>query len=298
MVDFEQNTVLELAYGRVEMNQTDDPNRQLFAESRGAVPGRGRLKGRHILVVGGGHQKVDDADAPIGNGRAICELAAREGAVVGCIDISRDAAEDVCRSIEAFGGTAFPIVADVRDPAAVACSIKEFVAAAGKLDGLVLNVGITSGLSLSQITTGHWDNLFAVNLRSHMLYAQVALEVMCEGSSIVFISALAAYRPIVNQPAYEVSKAGIITLARSVAKAGEPRGIRSNCILPGLIDTPLGRLEGQRRPNRGRSVPFGRQGTGWEVAYPVVFLLSHEASYVNAQEIAVDGGNHSGIVRA
>jgi len=280
------------------MSGQDDPNRQVFAEASGKAPGRGRLTGRRVLVVGGGQQHIDDTDAPIGNGRAICELAAREGAVVGCIDRSAEAAQDVCRSITRTGGTAFPVVADVREPAAVAASVEEFLAKAGGLDGLVLNVGITSGLPLSQITVDRWDDDFAVNLRSHMLYAQKALEVMDEGSAIVFISSLAAHRVVVNQPAYEVSKAGILTLSRSVAKAGEPRGIRANCIVPGLIDTPLGRLEGRRRTDRARVMPFGRQGTGWEVAYPVIFLLSHEASYVNAQEFAVDGGYHVGIVRA
>jgi NAD(P)-dependent dehydrogenase (short-subunit alcohol dehydrogenase family) len=276
----------------------NDPNRQVFAEGRGHAPGRGRLAGRRVLVVGGGQQPIDDADAPVGNGRAICELVAREGAIVGCIDVSRVAAVEVTKSIQAQSGRAFPIVADVRDPEAVAASVRTFVGEVGGLDGLVLNVGITSGLPLSSITVERWDNDFAVNLRSHMLYAQQAMEVMDDGGAIVFVSSLAAYRVVVNQPAYEVSKAGILTLARSVAKAGEPRGIRSNCILPGLIDTPLGRLEGRRRTDRARSVPFGRQGTGWEVAYPVVFLLSHEASYVNAQEFAVDGGYHTGIVRA
>ncbi|WP_173934000.1 SDR family oxidoreductase [Chelativorans sp. Marseille-P2723] len=280
------------------MSAPDDPNRQVFAEGRGQAPGRGRLEGRRVLVVGGGQQAIDEADAPVGNGRAICELAAREGALLGCVDISETAAEEVCASIVSKGGKAIPIQADVSDPDAVTRSMAEFVSRAGGIDGLVLNVGITSGLPLSQITVERWDKDFAVNLRSHMLYAQKGLEVMDDGGSIVFISSLAAYRVVVNQPAYEVSKAGILTLSRSVAKAGEPRGIRSNCVLPGLIDTPLGRLEGRRRADRARAVPFGRQGTGWEVAYPVIFLLSHEASYVNAQEFAVDGGYHAGIVRA
>ena len=280
------------------MGDRDDPNRQIFAEGRGQAQGRGRLRGRRVLVVGGGQQPIDDADAPVGNGRAICELAAREGATVGCVDLSRAAADEVANAIASQGGKAFPIVADVSDPPAIAASVDAFIERAGGLDGLVLNVGITSGLPLSEITTERWDNDFAVNLRSHMLYAQKAVQAMEEGGSIVFISSLAAWRVVVNQPAYEVSKAAILTLARSVAKAGEPRGIRSNCILPGLIDTPLGRLEGRRRTDRARTVPFGRQGTGWEVAYPVIFLLSHEASYVNAQDFAVDGGYHAGIVRS
>jgi NAD(P)-dependent dehydrogenase (short-subunit alcohol dehydrogenase family) len=89
----------------------------------------------------------------------------------------------------------------------------------------------------------------------------------------------------------------LLALSRSVAKAGQPKGIRCNALLPGLIDTPMGRDEGRRRGgSRARTVPFGRQGSGWEVAYTALFLLSHEASYVNAQSLAVDGGYHFGIV--
>jgi len=280
------------------MADTVDPNRQLFAESLGMAPGRGRLARRRILVVGGGQRAIDDPDPPIGNGRAICELAAREGAAVVVLDNVADAADAVTEAIRARGGKAWTQVADVSDPDAIGPSVRRAAEMMGGLDGVVLNVGITSGIPLSKLTAGAWDFDFAVNLRSHMLYSQQALEVMPDGSAIVLISSIAAWRPTVNQPSYEVSKAGIITLGGSVAKAGEPRGIRCNVILPGLIDTPLGRHEGRRRLERARAVPLGRQGTGWDIAYPTVFLLSPEAAYINAQAITVDGGYHKGIVRA
>lgn len=274
-----------------------DPMRQVFAEGLGVAPGLNRMRGRKILVVGGGQRTIPDPDPPIGNGRAVTELLAREGASVVCLDKSDEAATAVCNVITRSGGVAFPDTADVSDPVAIVTAMDRAVQKLGGLDGLVLNVGITLGLPLAKQSAKDWDFEFAVNVRSHMLFSQRALEVMAPGSSIVIVSSIGAFRPVVESPAYESSKLALLALSRSVAKAGQPKGIRCNALLPGLIDTPMGRDEGRRRGgSRARTVPFGRQGSGWEVAYTALFLLSHEASYVNAQSLAVDGGYHFGIV--
>jgi NAD(P)-dependent dehydrogenase (short-subunit alcohol dehydrogenase family) len=107
----------------------------------------------------------------------------------------------------------------------------------------------------------------------------------------VFISSVSGLRPGSLLPAYDASKAGIFGLCRHVAFEGARRGVRANVVVPGLIDTPLGRLASQGRPSRERTpVPLGRQGTGWEVAYATIFLLSDEASYITGQSLVVDGG--------
>jgi len=116
------------------------------------------------------------------------------------------------------------------------------------------------------------------------------------GSPIVLMSSLASLRAGRN-PAYETSKAAQVSLARNVAFAGEPKGIRCNSVLPGLMDTPMGRDATRHRPGRAVAVPFDRQGTGWEVAYACLFLTSDESSYVNAHALQVDGGLAYGVVR-
>lgn len=275
-----------------------DPSRQMYAETLGRAPSRGRLRGRRVLVIGAGQRDIPEETPPIGNGRAISVLFAREGASVACVDLSSSAVDDTVKQVESEGGTAFAEAADVRDAELIAPLLRRCVAKLGGLDGLVLNVGISNALPLAQQTASAWDDEYAVNVRSHMLFAQTALEVMDPGSSIVLMSSLAAHRNTGRNPAYESSKAAQVALARAIAVAGEAKAIRCNAVCPGLMDTPMGRDATRRRPNRAIAVPFGRQGTGWEVAYATLFLISHEASYVNAIAMLVDGGLGIGVTRS
>lgn len=275
-----------------------DASRQMYPESLGQAPGLGRLKGRRILVVGAGQRPIPEASPPVGNGRAISVLFAREGAQVACVDISPEALRATCDQVRAEGGTAIEEVADVSDAASIAPLVRRCAEQMGGLDGMVLNVGISMALPLAQQTAEHWDHEYAVNVRSHMLFGQIGLEVMSPGASIVLMSSLAALRCASGNPAYESSKAAQVSLARSIARAGESRGIRCNAVLPGFMDTPMGRDASRRRPSRAVAVPFGRQGTGWEAAYACLYLVSHESSYVNATSLLVDGGLAVGVTRA
>ncbi len=249
------------------------------------------LEGRRILVVGAGTRRTDDPDAPVGNGRAIAVVAGREGAAVACADVDAEACAATVALVAAEGATAHALTADVTD--ADACA--ELVAAAedvlGGLDGLVCNVGVGAGMGMTGTTAEQWDAVFAVNVRSHFLLAQAALPRLPEGGSIVFISSIAGLVPGSRIPAYDSSKSALTGLCRQVAAEGARRGVRANVVAPGLIDTPLGRLATGNRPSRTKApVPLGRQGTAWEVAEPVAFLLSDRAGYITSQLLAVDGG--------
>jgi len=268
---------------------TEEAERPLPAESRGAAPGRGRLHGRRILVVGGGQRTVDAATDSVGNGRAMSVLFAREGARVAVADKSRKAAEATAALI---GPEATVIEADIADPESIARMMAAAVETLGGLDGLALNVGVGVGaLGLEGATAADWDATLAINLRGPMLCCRAAMPHMTEGGAIVFISSIAGLKPGSRLPAYDASKSALHGLMRHVAFEGARRGVRANVVCPGLMDTPLGRAATQGRPSRGRTpVPLGRQGTGWETAYAALFLISDESAYVDGQILAVDGG--------
>lgn len=269
-----------------------DPKRHVFSEALGAAPSRNRMDGRAILVVGAGQRRLqDESRPPVGNGRAISLLCAREGAAIACADADAQASEETVGLIRQGGGRAAPIIADVADPDAIERMVNDSCAALGHLDGLVLNVGIGGPSGLANQTADAWDAALAVNLRSHMLACKHALPLLRPGSAIVFISSTASLRPGTRIPSYDASKAALAALCRHVALEGEDLGIRANVIAPGPIDTPLGRDASRGRPARStQRLPFGREGTAWEVAYAALFLLSHEASFINAQVIVADGG--------
>ena len=272
-----------------------DPERYVrpeSAESRGQAPGRGRLAGRRILVVGGGQRTFDAATDPVGNGRAMSLLFAREGARVAVADRVRESAETTVATIEKEGGQGVVVEADVAYEEQIVRMVAEAEQALGGLDGMVCNVGIGVGaLGLARVVAAEWDATFAVNIRAPMLCCREALPKLAHGSSIVFISSIAGLKPGSGLVAYDASKAGLAGVMRQTALEGSRRGIRANIVCPGLVDTPLGRLATAGRPSRGRTpVPFGRQATGWEVAYAALFFISDESVYVTGQVLAVDSG--------
>jgi NAD(P)-dependent dehydrogenase (short-subunit alcohol dehydrogenase family) len=273
------------------MSESPDEPVWLPPEAQGKQASRGKLSGRRILVVGAGSQASDEADPPPGNGRAIALLCAREGATVACADRDESAARETQAQIATAGGKAITLVADVTGERACQQLVADANTQLGGLDGVVLNVGIGLGKGLEGTDAQAWDLVFAVNLRAHFLIARDALPFMPPGAAFVFMSSTASLRPGTNIPAYDASKAGLAGLCRHVAMEGSRIRVRANVIVPGLIDTPLGRNASKRRPSRARTaVPLGRQGTAWEVAHATVFLLSDEASYITGQTLVVDGG--------
>jgi NAD(P)-dependent dehydrogenase (short-subunit alcohol dehydrogenase family)/uncharacterized protein (DUF1330 family) len=272
-------------------SQVPNGDSNLASESLGVAPGRGRMAGRRVVVVGGGQTDFNLQDQPIGNGRALALLLAREGAHVLIVDRDEASAQDSLDLLRAEGGIADMVVADVSEPQ----SIEEMITAADRqlkgIDGLVYNVGIPGPVGFEENTPEAWDRTLDVNLRGAMLTARAALPTMEPSSSIVFISSIGAVRGIGRMIAYDASKAGLSALVRATAITRKDDAIRANIVMLGMIDTGIGRDGDRNMPGRENiPVPLGRRGTAWEAAYASLFLLSHESSFITGQTLAVDGG--------
>lgn len=258
------------------------------AATRGSAPAYGRMQDRRVLVMGAGQDDAGIAapDLPIGNGRAICALLAREGAAVACADLNAERAAATADAVTREGGRAVALAGDASDEADVARLFEEAVAALDGLDGLVLNVGAARGDTLERTEPGDLDTCWRINVGSQFLGLKQGVARVERGGSIVMMSAIAALRVGPTPLPYDVTKAALTPLLHHGARSGEPAGVRVNMVLPGAIDTPMAR---KLWPG-GHDLGWGREGTAWETAHAVAFLLSAEASYVNATTLIVDGG--------
>ena len=252
------------------------------ATSAGAWLG---LAGRTCVITGAGG----------GIGRATALAFAGAVARVVLLDRDDENLGETARQVAAAGGRdAVAIPCDVTDAASVAAAAEKTEQAAGPCHILVNNAGILRPGGLATITLAQWNEIMSVNLTGYFLCAQAFGRQMRAGAggSIVHIASIAASEPQGLSGAYSVSKAGVAMLSRLIALEWGP-AVRSNCVSPGLVETPLSQafyqVEGVRE-RRSAMTTAKRIGRPQDIADAVLFLASDRASYVTGQELIVDGG--------
>ena len=257
-----------------------------------------RMKDKVAIVTGAG-----SSGPGWGNGKAAAVLLAREGAKVFAVDVRAQAAEETVGIIAGEGGESVSFVADVSNSDQVKALVEECKKVYGSIDVLLNNVGILTAGGPEEISEDVWTRHLDVNVKSVFLTCKYVLPVMMQQrkGAIVNISSIASIR-YTGYPsvAYNASKGALNQLTQNIAVQYAPHGIRANCVLPGLMDTPMireplknvygeGGLEEMIRM-RNAQVPMGKMGDAWDVAYAVLFLASDEAKYITGSCLVVDGG--------
>ena len=264
-----------------------------------ANPLEGRLRDKTAIVFGGG-----SVGEGWGNGKAAAVAYARAGAKVAVVDIDSAAAAVTCDLIAAEGGRGIAVEADVTSLGSVERSVEQAQRSFGRIDILHNNVGTTSRGGPVETSEAVWDRVMAVNVKSMFLTCKAILPLMeAQGSgAVINIGALGGVRWTgYAYCAYAASKGAVNSFTQSVALQYAAKGIRANCILPGVMDTPhiYSQISGfyanreDMVASRHRMSPTGRMGDGWDVAHAAVFLASDEAKYINGVELLVDGGMHA-----
>ncbi len=263
--------------------------------STASVPESARFDGRVAIVTGGGAQRDE-----MSIGRAICRALADRGCVVAVLDRDEAAAHATVDEIVASGGSAFAAVGDVRTSASCTRLVGEVVARAGRLDVLVNNAAVIGRPKGFDDGEDEVDAVLAVNLKGAMWMTKHAMDAMTGGGAIVNISSVAAVQGV-GPYVYGMSKAGIEALTRLSATEGGRRGVRVNCVRPGLVWTDMAaRLIDPAQRESARVVRSERtltrtEGTSWDVARAVVFLASDDARWITGDVLTVDGG---GLLKA
>jgi len=260
-----------------------------------------RLAGKIAVIVGAGQSPGEG----IGNGRATVLRFAQEGARILAVDRDLAAAEETAALAVKEGGECLAFQADVTREATLAAAMTAAVERWGRIDILHNNVGVSVGggdKPLEELTEEAFDRVSAINLRGTIMACKHVIPVMRlqRSGAIINISSVAARENSYPLVTYKVTKAAMIAFTEQLALQNAPYGIRANCILPGLMDTPMAVDTRARASNRSRAevaaerdakVPLrGRMGTAWDVANAALFLASDEANFITGVALPVDGG--------
>lgn len=240
----------------------------------------GELDGKVALVTGGARNI----------GRAIALDLSEGGAAVAIVVRSNtDGASAVVREIEARGGQAIAIRADITDPAAVKRAVDTTLERFTRLDILVNNAAVRPEAPLEQLSLDAWREVMAVTLEGPLLLVQAALTALEKSQgTIVNIGGMTAYTGAARRAHVVTAKAGLDGLTKALAVELAERAITVNLVAPGLIDTDRDGPEPDHRKNR--TTPLGRRGRPEDVAAAVRFLAGPRARYLTGQTIHVNGG--------
>ena len=237
------------------------------------------LEGKVALITG----------AARGIGKAIAMTFAAEGADIAFTDlVINEAAEATVKEIEAFGVKAKAYASNAADYEQTHNVVNEILQEFGHIDILVNNAGITKDGLMMRMTEAQWDAVLTVNLKSAFNFIHACTPIMAKprGGSIINMSSVVGVSGNAGQCNYSASKAGLIGLAKSIAKEMGPRGIRANCIAPGFIITDMtNALPEKVRQEWEKTIPLRRGGTPEDVANVALFLGSDLSSYVSGQVI-------------
>jgi len=230
-----------------------------------------------------------------GLGKATARLMAEHGAQIVILDLDKDAANTAARDV-AKGG--YGLACDVTSLDACREAAETVLEYSGRIDVLVNNAGISQPLKLMEITQENYDNVLDVSLRGALNMSQAVTPTMRSrrSGSIICLASIAGQQGggLFGGPHYAAAKAGVIGLAKAMARELGPDKIRVNCIAPSLIDTDIvkGKMTDERKAEIVSTVPLGRIGEADDIAGVAVFLASDLSSYVTGATIDVNGGSY------
>lgn len=248
-----------------------------------------RLRNKIAIITGAGS----------GIGRTTALLFSEEGAQVAIVEIDKERGQDTVDMITRKGREGLFIPTDITDPSQVKSMVTKVIEAYGKINILVNNAGLYVQGDVVNTNEEQWDRIMAVNLRAAFLCCKYNIPQMIEsgGGVVINVSSEAGIVAIKNQVAYNTSKAGLISLTKSIALDFASQNIRANCVCPGTTQTPLvaSALAKQADPERARREvekvrPANRLGKPEEIAYGILYLASDESPYATGAVLSIDGG--------
>ena len=236
---------------------------------------------------------VSGAASKRGIGLATARLFAEQGARVAILDIDGDAASEAAAAI---GGAHLGVACDVAKRDDCQRAIDAVLSAFGQIDILINNAGVTQPVKTMEIDAASWDRILDINLRGVLHLSQATIPHMRarKSGSIACMSSVSAQRGggIFGGPHYSAAKAGVLGLAKAMARELGPDGVRVNCVTPGLIQTDItgGKLTPEMKADIAAGIPLGRLGDANDVAGAYLFLASDYSSYITGAVIDVNGG--------